>query len=109
MTGAEEGTSVAAARTSKRMVPARRRAVRVCRDISYIVTEHPMARLPQLLDTLEAHYGPQTPGWPTDPYLFLVWWHCGYPASDVSCAKGWDSLTRLIGLDPDRLLAASPA
>lgn len=68
-----------------------------------------MSPLARLLDTLESHYGPQTPGWPTDPYLFLVWWHCGYPASDVTCAKGWDSLTRLVGLDPDRLLAASPS
>jgi len=65
--------------------------------------------LPQLLEALKAHYGPQTPGWPTDPYLFLVWWHCGYPASDAACAKGWDSLKRLIGLKPDKLLAANPA
>jgi endonuclease-3 len=65
--------------------------------------------LAQLLDTLEGHYGPQTPGWPTDPYLFLVWWHCGYPASDATCAKGWESLKRLVGLNPDRLLEANPA
>jgi endonuclease-3 len=38
-----------------------------------------------------------------------VWWHCGYPASDAACAKGWDSLKRLVGLEPDRLLAANPA
>jgi endonuclease-3 len=62
-----------------------------------------------LLDTLEAHYGPQSPNWPTDPYLFLVWWHCGYPASDASCAKGWESLKTRIGLEPDRLLAAKPS
>jgi endonuclease III len=62
-----------------------------------------------LLDTLEAHYGPQSPNWPTDPYLFLVWWHCGYPASDASCAKGWESLKTRIGLEPDRLLAANPS
>ena len=68
-----------------------------------------MSRLPHVLDTLEAHYGPQTPGWPVDPYLFLVWWHCGYPASDTACAKGWDSLKRLVGLEPDRLLAANPS
>jgi endonuclease-3 len=68
-----------------------------------------MPLLAPLLDTLEAHYGPQTPGWPPDPYLFLVWWHCGYPASDVTCAKGWDSLTRLVGVEPDRLLAANPS
>jgi endonuclease III len=65
--------------------------------------------LAQLLDTLEAHYGFQTPRWPVDPYLFLVWWHCGYPASDASCAKGWDSLKRLTGIHPERLLAANPS
>jgi endonuclease-3 len=65
--------------------------------------------LVQLLDSLEAFYGRQAPGWPTDPYEFLVWWHCGYPASDLSCAKGWESLKRQIGTGPDRLLAADPA
>jgi len=37
-----------------------------------------------------------------------VWWHCGYPASDDRCAKGWESLTREIGVEPERLLAANP-
>ena len=41
---------------------------------------------------LESFYGQQEPCWPTDPYLFLVWWQCGYPASDTACAKGWESL-----------------
>jgi endonuclease III len=62
-----------------------------------------------LLDKLEAHYGPQLPNWPIEPYRFLVWWHCGYPASDASCAKGWESLKTRIGLEPDRLLAADPS
>jgi endonuclease III len=62
-----------------------------------------------MLDTLEAHYGPQSPNWPTDPYLFLVWWHCGYPASDAACAKGWESLKTRIGVDTVRLLAANPS
>jgi endonuclease III len=61
------------------------------------------------LDQLETFYGPQQSTWPTDPYLFLVWWHCGYPASDAACAKGWESLTREIGVEPERLLAANPA
>ena len=61
------------------------------------------------LDALEAFYGAQEPNWPTDPYLFLVWWHCGYPASDARCEKGWESLTREIGVEPDRLLKANPA
>jgi endonuclease III len=60
-----------------------------------------------LLDRLEAHYGRQSPNWPTDPYLFLVWWHCGYPASDAACAKGWESLKTRIGFEPDRLVAAN--
>jgi endonuclease III len=60
------------------------------------------------LDVLEAFYGEQQPNWPTDPYLFLVWWHCGYPASDAACAKGWESLTREIGVGPEQLVAANP-
>jgi endonuclease III len=68
-----------------------------------------MPDLVQLLDTLEAHYGPQSPEWPTDPFLFLLWWHCGYPQSDVRCAKGWESLRNKIGISPDQLLAASSA
>jgi endonuclease-3 len=66
-------------------------------------------RIPELLRKLESTYGRQVPSWPTDPYLFLVWWHCGYPASDTTCAKGWQSLKREIGVDPEELLAASPA
>jgi endonuclease III len=64
--------------------------------------------LAELLDDLESFYGPQEPCWPTDPYLFLVWWHCGYPASDTTCAKGWASLTKSVGVTPEALLAASP-
>jgi endonuclease III len=62
-----------------------------------------------LLTQLESFYGIQEPAWPTDPYLFLVWWHCGYPASDAACAKGWESLKQKIGVEPHQLLAATPA
>jgi endonuclease-3 len=65
--------------------------------------------VPELLDDLEAYYGPQEPAWPTDPYLFLVWWYCGYPASDAACAKGWESLNREVGTGLQQLLAAPPA
>jgi endonuclease-3 len=64
--------------------------------------------LAELLDKLEAHYGPQKPGWPTDPYQFIVWWHCGYPASDAACEKGWAALHVEIGHEPQALLDASP-
>src|SRR5215472_9139579 len=63
----------------------------------------------KILDQLESRYGPQEPSWPTDPYQFLVWWHCGYPASDAACAKGWQALTQQVGTEPQQLLAASPA
>jgi endonuclease III len=38
-----------------------------------------------------------------------VWWHCGYPASDERCAKGWAALSSEIGIAPKTLLAAKPA
>lgn len=65
--------------------------------------------VPGLLTRLESFYGPQEPCWPSDPYLFLVWWHCGYPASDTACTKGWESLNREIGIEPQQLLKARPA
>jgi len=51
----------------------------------------------------------QEPSWPTEPYDFLVWWYCGYPASDAACAKGWERLKSEIGIEPDKLLKATPA
>lgn len=65
--------------------------------------------IPELLKQLESFYGKQEPCWPTDPYLFLVWWPCGYPASDAVCTKGWEALNREVGVEPQQLLAASPA
>lgn len=67
-----------------------------------------MTTLIQLLDVLAAFHGDREANWPTDPYLFLVWLHCGYPASDARCAKGWESLSSQIGVDPERILAANP-
>ena len=63
----------------------------------------------EVLNQLETFYGEQAPCWPSDPYLFLLWWYCGYPASDASCTKGWKELTSKIGTDPDAILAARPA
>ena len=69
----------------------------------------PGLRIQALLRKLESFHGKQECGWPTDPYLFLVWWHCGYPASDAACAKGWAALNEMIGVEPQRLLSATPA
>jgi len=68
----------------------------------------PISSIAGLLRRLESHYGKQEPLWPTDPYLFLVWWYCGYPASDATCARGWELLKREIGTEPRQILAASP-
>jgi endonuclease III len=65
--------------------------------------------LAQLLKKLESVYGKQEPGWPTDPYLFLVWWLSGYPQSETNCSKGYASLEEVVGVAPRQLLAASPA
>ena len=65
--------------------------------------------LKETLNRLEKFYGPQEPSFPLDPYEFLVWWYCGYPASDVACSRGWSSLTREVGIDPGKLLRAKPA
>src|SRR5262249_39533829 len=65
--------------------------------------------LTQILKELEACYGRQEPAWPTEPSLFLVWWYCGYPASDAACARGWESLQREVGTGLEQILGASPA
>ena len=56
--------------------------------------------VPRLLDKLERFYGPQEPSFPVDPFEFLVWWYCGYPASDKACGKGWDKLKTKSALNP---------
>jgi endonuclease III len=66
-------------------------------------------RITDLLDSLESNYGALDPSAPTDPYEFLIWWHCGYPASEERCAKGWASLTREVGIAPESLVSASTA
>jgi endonuclease III len=63
----------------------------------------------EILEKLEAFYGRQKPCWPADPYLFLVWWYCGYPASDATCSRGWESLRKSVGVQPEELLAAPVA
>jgi endonuclease III len=66
-------------------------------------------RITDILDSLESNYGALDPAAPTDPYEFLIWWHCGYPASEERCSKGWASLTREIGIAPKQLTNASTA
>jgi endonuclease III len=65
--------------------------------------------LNEILDVLEKMYGPQHAAGPTDPYEMIVYLNCGYPASDASCAKGFDALKREVGLTPKEILAAPKA
>lgn len=67
-----------------------------------------MPSVADILNELENFYGKQEPYWPTDPYEFIVWWLCGYPASDERCAKGWQALTNDVGTSPRALLDATP-
>lgn len=68
--------------------------------------DHP-SNLPQVLDVLEGLYGPQSLAGPTDPYEMILFVNCGYPATDASCAKGFDALKREVGLKPNEILATS--
>lgn len=61
-----------------------------------------------ILNVLGGKYGTLEPDFPTDPYQFIVWWHCGYPQSQKACAKGWASLTKATKIEPDDLLRAPP-
>jgi len=69
----------------------------------------PVSSVETILDRLESFYGPQAPSWPTDPYLFLIWWYSGYPASDARCSKGYESLNKEVGTSVAQILAARPA
>lgn len=64
------------------------------------------SRLASILDRLAAFYGEPGPPHLTDPYEILVFNYCGYPASDASCAKGFEALKREIGIRPEDILSA---
>jgi endonuclease III len=67
------------------------------------------SKLAELLDRLEKFYGKPKAPRPTDPYEMILYTNCGYPATDASCAKGFDALKKEIGLRPDDILAAPDA
>lgn len=69
----------------------------------------PKADLAQIVTALERVYGAQTPCGPSDPYQMVVYLNCGYPATDVSCSKGYEALKREAGLKPEQLLAVPKA
>jgi endonuclease III len=66
-------------------------------------------QLTGILDRLETHYGDQVAVGPSDPYEMILFVNCGYPATDASCAKGYEALQREVGTKPQEILAASKA
>jgi len=63
-------------------------------------------QLAGILDLLETHYGEQVAVGPSDPYEMILFLNCGYPATDASCAKGYEALNREVGTKPQEILAA---
>jgi endonuclease III len=63
-------------------------------------------RVARILDRLEKHYGKLKPVAPTDAYEMVIYANCGYPANDVTCAKGYEALKKKIGIEPGQILAA---
>jgi endonuclease III len=69
----------------------------------------PKPNLDAVLERLEQFHGPQKAAGPNDPYEMIVFVNCGYPATDVSCSKGFEALKREVGLKPEDLLDAPKA
>ncbi len=68
---------------------------------------NPLQKVTEILEALEKMYGPQQAAGPTDPYEMIIYLNCGYPATDLSCSKGFDALKQEVGLSPKKILAAS--
>jgi endonuclease-3 len=62
--------------------------------------------LASILNQLENHYGEQVAVGPSAPYEMILFLNCGYPATDASCAKGFDPLRHEVGTEPEEILAA---
>jgi endonuclease III len=63
----------------------------------------------RILDALEKYYGVQTAVGPSEPYEMILFVNCGYPATDVSCSKGYEALKREVGTGPEGIMAAPKA
>jgi endonuclease-3 len=59
-----------------------------------------------VLEAMEKHHGKQIAAGPSDPYEMILFVNCGYPATDTSCAKGYEALKRDVGTMPEKILAA---
>lgn len=76
------------------------------RDYAPLVGSTQMTKLAEILDSLEMHYGAQKLAGPKNPYEMILFVNCGYPATDVSCTKGYEPLKEEVGTKPDQILKA---
>jgi endonuclease III len=60
--------------------------------------------LAAILDRLEKHYGKQELTGPSDPFEMILFANCGYPATDVSCSRGYEPLKKEVGTKPNQIL-----
>jgi endonuclease-3 len=74
-----------------------------------LVVPKPKHAFKRILDQLERHYGPQELSGSDNPYEMILFANCGYPATDISCAKGFDPLQAEVGTKPEQILKASSA
>ena len=63
-----------------------------------------MSGLAAILDGLQARYGELASPTPDDPYEWVVFLNCGYPASDERCARGFEALKARVDLGPRAIL-----
>ena len=67
-----------------------------------------MWSLAQVLDQLEALYGPPAPPKVTDPLEMILLENIAYLVTDEKREAAFDALRRRVGTSPGRILAASP-
>jgi len=65
------------------------------------------SQLRAILGALEKRYGRLEPAGPRDPYEMILFVTCGYPATDISCARGYEALKREVGTKPRVLRRAA--
>lgn len=84
-------------------------AVTAERGYAPTVDSTQMPKLAAILNSLEKLYGAQELAGPSNPYEMILFVNCGYPATDLSCTKGYKPLKAEVGTRPDQLLKASSA
>jgi endonuclease III len=65
------------------------------------------SELPNIIKQLEAHYGAQAPPKLTGPWEMILWENVAYLVDDERRLKAFQTLKKVIGIDPEEILDAS--